>query len=214
MLKIHRISLPESANLAEVSELLASSAKQHVIGCNCWRDQFPYTPQVSFQTLHNNRELFIRFLVQEKYIMAQEKTDQGDIWRDSCVELFISFDDTGYYNFEFSCIGKLLLGFRKSRPEGVFPENGITHSVRRISSLGDRTFDERTGNFSWELVIAIPLKAFFKHQLTHLSGEKATANFYKCGSDLTEPHYLSWQPIENHKPDFHTPAFFGQVEFE
>ncbi|MBO7233161.1 MAG: hypothetical protein J6V16_08435, partial [Bacteroidales bacterium] len=26
-----------------------------------------------------------------------------------------------------------------------------------------------------------------------------------------QPHYLSWQPINTEKPDFHRPEFFGTL---
>ncbi len=40
------------------------------------------------------------------------------------------------------------------------------------------------------------------------------ANFYKCGDELQTPHFLSWNPIEIEKPDFHRPDFFGTLRFE
>ena len=38
-------------------------------------------------------------------------------------------------------------------------------------------------------------------------GLRARMNLYKCGDDLSHPHFLSWQPIEAPKPNFHLPAF-------
>jgi hypothetical protein len=40
------------------------------------------------------------------------------------------------------------------------------------------------------------------------------ANFYKCGDETPEPHFLSWNPIDLPKPNFHVPQFFGQLELE
>ena len=46
-----------------------------------------------------------------------------------------------------------------------------------------------------------------------LKGVCATANFYKCGDDLPEPHFVSWNKIEAPTPNFHLPKYFGEIEF-
>jgi Carbohydrate-binding family 9 len=47
-----------------------------------------------------------------------------------------------------------------------------------------------------------------------MEGKKCKANFYKCGDKLAQPHFLAWNRIETPEPDFHQPAFFGDIEFE
>ena len=47
----------------------------------------------------------------------------------------------------------------------------------------------------------------------HYSGVEARMNLFKCGDELSHPHFLSWQPIRTEKPDFHRPEFFAQVRF-
>jgi hypothetical protein len=46
-----------------------------------------------------------------------------------------------------------------------------------------------------------------------MKGKKCRANFYKCGDDLPEPHFLAWNMINTEEPDFHRPEFFGTLEF-
>ena len=41
--------------------------------------------------------------------------------------------------------------------------------------------------------------------------EKLLGNFYKCGDATEMPHYLSWNPIQTERPDFHRPEFFGEL---
>jgi hypothetical protein len=41
--------------------------------------------------------------------------------------------------------------------------------------------------------------------------ETIRANFYKCGDLTAHPHFLSWNPIDLPKPDFHRPEFFGTL---
>lgn len=91
----------------------------HTIGYVNWPDSYPYKPDVKFIIGHNNKEIFLRFFVEEQSVLALTSEDNGEVWTDSCAEFFISLDDTGYYNFEFNCIGTMLLGFRKEKDQAV-----------------------------------------------------------------------------------------------
>lgn len=76
------------------------------------------------------------FKVDETSTMALTREDNEQVCNDSCVEFFLAVDDSGYYNFEFTCIGKTLLGFRKERPAAVHAPEDIMASILRYSSLG------------------------------------------------------------------------------
>ena len=39
------------------------------------------------------------------------------------------------------------------------------------------------------------------------------ANFFKCADGTPHIHFLSWNPIGTPSPDFHRPAFFGELFF-
>jgi hypothetical protein len=64
------------------------------------------------------------------------------------------------------------------------------------------------------MLLDIPKQAmgFAAHEL--LAGQKIRANFYKCGDKTPEPHFISWNPIDLPKPNFHVPQFFGLLELE
>jgi hypothetical protein len=185
----------------------------HTIGCVDWPAEFPARPDVLFAIAHTGGEMLLKFFVNEEYTLARVTEDNGEVWTDSCVEFFISFDQTGYYNLECTCIGKALLGFRKERENFVHATPAVMHTIRRNPSLGIEPFAERR-NQQWTLEVSVPATAFFKHDIGDLSGVTARANFYKCGDNLTVPHFLSWQPIDNPTPDFHIELFFGDIKFE
>ena len=105
----------DSNDLRQAGEQL-NKIDFHRIGQNNWPEQFPYTPYAAFTMAHNGEMLFIRFKVDETSTMALTREDNEQVCNDSCVEFFLAVDDSGYYNFEFTCIGKTLLGFRKERP--------------------------------------------------------------------------------------------------
>ncbi len=65
----------------------------------------------------------------------------------------------------------------------------------------------------WSLMLKIPATALFRHDFSSWSGMKVRMNLYKCGDNLSKPHFLSWQPIDMPQPNFHVPQFFGEAEF-
>ena len=163
---------------------------------------------------HTGAYLMLRFDVREQWTMARVTEDNGEVWTDSCVEFFIAPDDSGYYyNFECTCIGRLLVGFRREREHATHATPRVMESILRNPSLGSRPFPEHEGDNRWSVVLAIPPQALFMHSLTDWSGLKAKVNLYKCGDKLSQPHFLSWKPIETPKPDFHRPDFFEQIKF-
>ena len=197
-----------------VSESLVL-AKALEIGCCNWPEEDPEAPKVEVRCVHTGNELFLRFDVEEKCTAALVDRDNGDVWTDSCVEFFVTFGTAGYYNIEANCIGRLLMSHRLSKTDGVemaTPE--VLAAIKRNPSLGRETFSERLGDNRWSLDLAIPVSSFFKDDLKDFSGVECRANFYKCGDNLSLPHFLSWKRIETTYPDFHRPEFFGSLKFE
>lgn len=184
------------------------------IGCCNWPEQYPYAPKVSFRIFHTGDLLWLRFDVEERYTAARVTEDNGQVWTDSCVEFFLELDDRGYYNFETTCIGRMLLGFRKTHADAVHADARVLASVRRITTLPAEPFAEREGDNRWSVTLAIPPQALFRHDLKTWNGLEARMNLYKCGDNLSHPHFLSWRPIATEKPDFHRPEFFERVKFQ
>ena len=115
------------------------------VACNNWAAEYPYAPRVRFAAGHDGKRLLLRFEVEEGCTMARVAEDNGPVWTDSAVEFFISFDERGYYNFEFNCIGRALLGFRKTKPEVRHADEEIMGLIVRRASLGGEPFEERRG---------------------------------------------------------------------
>jgi hypothetical protein len=178
-------------------------------------DEFPYKPDVNVQIAYNSNELFIQYKVKEQAVKAVETENNGKVWTDSCVEFFLSPDKNDvYYNLEINCIGTALLGYRKKGDPTEQASDETLNSIRRVSSLGNKPFSERKKQTGWYITVAIPWEAFFKHTLKPVAGKKMKGNFYKCGDELSVPHFVSWTKITNEKPAFHMPEFFGGLEFE
>jgi hypothetical protein len=212
MIKIPQILQNKNADLSPISAEM-NNLELHEIGCVNWQN-FAYKPQAKFAMAHNNHEIFIKYIVRERYIRAIYNSNNDNVCKDSCCEFFVSPDGNDcFYNFEINCIGTLRLGYRKLGEKSVHATADIANKIRRHSSLGNNVLDAQTGDFLWEMIVAIPLKAFFMHNLESLSGKTFTANFYKCGDDLPELHYLSHSPIKTEQPSFHQPKFFEEILF-
>jgi hypothetical protein len=178
-------------------------------------DEYPYQPEVSVQIAYNEDEIFLQYRVNEQSVKAEITESNGKVWTDSCVEFFLSPEaNDEYYNLEMNAIGTILLGSRKKGETAVHASDEQITKIRRISTLGDNPFPERKEPTEWQITIAMPWAAFFKHELESVSGKKMRGNFYKCGDGLSVPHFVSWTKIKTEKPNFHSPEFFGGLEFE
>jgi len=169
--------------------------------------------------------------------------DNQDIWKDSCCEFFISFTDykeqrleTNYFNFELNCLGRCLsmIGDRNvpnrkflnsttsfSSSAAVVVEesrllrtfsSGLNDSLKlNISRL--ETFSEiKDSKNEWQLTFAIPWDLFGGFE--QCMKKSIRANFYKCGDELSRPHWISFFPIGSETPSFHRPEFFGLLNFK
>ena len=178
-----------------------------------WSD-FSYFPQVHFRMAYCDSAFLLQYKVKEQAVRAIATADNGEVWKDSCVEFFVSPANDGvYYNFEFNCIGTCLLAAGASRRDREAAQNTIVSRIRRKTSLGMHPFAERKAETEWDMTLVIPFSSLFKHPNYSPDEKTVRANFYKCGDELTVPHFLSWNPIETEKPDFHRPEFFGTVKF-
>lgn len=179
-----------------------------------WKE-FPYVPDVHFRIAYTGDAIVLNYRVKEASVRAVAAHDNGSVWEDACVEFFsVPAGDGTYYNVECNCAGTLLIAAGPDRNHRTPAPQEVLDQVCRWSSLGREPFAERVGDCSWELVLVIPFTAFFQHHITSMQGKEVRANFYKCGDALQTPHFLSWNPIDLPKPDFHCPDFFGTLHFE
>lgn len=217
--KVHPMKVSEILSgfsnppLELVSETLDLEIEPLKIEMINW-EEFPYLPRVSVQIAYNENELFLRYQVEEQTVKAVVTEPNGRVWTDSCVEFFLSpASNDEFYNLEVNCIGTPLLGFRK---KGLYASHATAEKIamiRRMSSLGDTPFPEIKSETQWQITLAIAWETFFNHELKPVKGKKMRGNFYKCGDDLSVPHFVSWTKINTPEPSFHVPEYFGGLEF-
>ena len=199
----------KDTSVQTVSELLHHQEK-HFIRHAPW-PAYPYMPAVSFAMAYGINSLLLQYEVAEKEVRAVYTQPNDPVYKDSCVEFFVSFDEKGYYNFEFNCIGTCLAAFGPGRSERTFLPIAAIEKIKSLSHICRG--GSRSGDVHWQLTMMLPFDAFIHHSLTDLKNKKARANFYKCGDETQQPHYLCWNNIQAPKPDFHLPQFFGTLQF-
>jgi len=86
----------------------------------------------------------------------------------------------------------------------------IAHSLPQIVD------PEITEPVTWTLEYRIPLVMLEKYSnvTRPKQGVVWKANFYKIAEKTSNPHYITWSVIENDKPNFHLPKFFGTLKFQ
>ena len=180
-----------------------------------WPELFKYKPEVTLSCGYTGNEIVLRYRVREGYIAAKHTRINSEVYRDSCVEFFISPGGSNYYNFEFNCIGTAYAAFGSPdlKNRRVLEEKKVSE-IKTVSTLGNEYIDTRKAADPWELTILIPFSLFGERELQDPKGNTFKGNFFKCGDDLPVPHFLSWNPVKRKgSPNFHVPEFFGELQF-
>ena len=200
-------------SMAEVSARLDELGEGHAIDTVNWQD-FSYKPGVRFNIAWGENEIYIKYYVRESNVKAEKSKTNEMVCEDSCVEFFVSPADDGlYYNLEFNPIGTALMGTGHGRHDSARADAAIVEGIRRLTSMGNVPFGEISGDLQWTITLAIPLQTFFHHKTGSLKGKSFRANFYKCGDKLSNPHFVTWNPVGTEKPDYHRPEHFGILKF-
>ena len=180
-----------------------------------WPEYNKQTPVAQFRIAHTASYIVINYRATDSSVASTANELGWNVWEDACMEFFCSPADDGiYYNMECNCTGSVLLCGGAPRTERPAAQPEVLNTIKRWSSLGREPFAERIGTCTWQVVLVIPSSVFFMHNVDNLDGKTFRANFYKCGDKLQQPHFLSWNAINNPKPNFHLPQFFGTIVFE
>lgn len=198
----------ENKTFEEILTAITES-QEHPVSCVNWKE-FPYAPEVSFHVAHTDKALVVLFDVKEDHLRAVSLEDNGPVWEDSCVEIFLSVPGKeGYFNFETNCIGTSLAAYRRSKTDADMFGPEQMSQIGTVASLPHEGIDRQSEGQEWSMLKIIPFS------LLGLAGkpEMLKGNFYKCGDKCAHPHFLSWAPIDLPEPNFHCPDFFGEILF-
>ncbi|QNL48526.1 hypothetical protein H8S90_17265 [Olivibacter sp. SDN3] len=207
----HLQTLDYASDMRDVLDRM-NSLISHRIEIANWED-YNYVPKVEFKIAYTNDSLLIQYLVAEKDLRAIYNDVNDPVYKDSCVEFFVSFNSLNYYNFEFNCIGTPLVGYGTSnKANRTYLAKDVILSIKKYCVINSA--NGISSDFTWQLTVNIPFSVFTEDQIGSLAGKRYSANFYKCGDDLPEPHFVSWSEIKHPTPNFHLPQFFGDLIFK
>lgn len=203
----------EEHTLPEMAPLLEEAGTRLSVESLNWPAEFPYRPLTVVSAAHSGKHIFLDFLVRCNYLRAVNYTPNSPVSEDSCVEFFVSTgnDTQAYWSFCFNCIGTIRGKWRDAVSSRFLNPDELAQ-VKVHASVGTRPFQEVEGSFIWSVTVAIPLDLIG----VEYEGKPVTlmANFNKCASSTSQPHYLSWAPIVSPSPDFHRPDCFAPLILE
>lgn len=186
----------------------------HLIDIAPW-PAFANKPDVSFKIAHGGDCIFLKYSVTEPEIRIVYQKSNDPVYKDSCVEFFVSLGaGEPYYNFEFNPIGTCLAAFGENRHNRQYLPAATIAQIQTSTSLQTNYNQLLQKAISWNLTIKIPITVFSHYQLMSLDNRQCFGNFYKCGDELKSPHYVVWNPITAPQPDFHLSQFFGSIHFD
>jgi hypothetical protein len=179
-----------------------------------------FQPVVKAKMMYDDENLYVIFKVNDRYIRCITSDVNGPVWEDSCVEFFFSPDTNfplRYFNLEVNCGGTPLMHYNivPGKNKRVLDVSNIK-MVEIAHSLPQIIDPEISDNITWTVEYRIPLVLPEKHSaVTHPKpGVEWRANFYKIAENNSNPHYITWAPVDNPVPNFHLPEFFGRLKFQ
>ncbi len=177
-------------------------------------------PGVQAKLVYDDDAIYVIWRVEDRYIRSVAQKYQDAVYKDSCVEFFLTPNNNtsqGYFNLEINCGGTALFNFQKQPrkdviqiPESYFLQVQIAHTLPEIS---DPEISEAK---VWTVEYRIPFSVLKNFSVFNkpVQGSTWRANFYKCADNSSHPHWLTWALVDYPKPNFHLPAFFGELYFE
>ncbi len=169
--------------------------------------------------LYDDEALYALFVCEDRHIYAVETRPNGNVYLDSCVEMFAMpapGAEAGYFNLEANCCGTIHLGFGAGREGRRLAPASVLERIRVVTSIATPTREESSADDGWWLAAEVPFAAISElagFEVAPRSGTRWRANFYRCGGK-TDPQYACWNRIEWDRPDYHRPEFFGTLRFE
>ncbi len=154
--------------------------------------------------------IYTRLWSYESNLLARCEGRDGEVWKDSCLELFLApvKDDKRYMNFEMNPNGAFLCQFGEKREGRVF--------IKELTDIAPAVMPFRFGfnNMNaWGCEIFIPdelISALYSVDFVTDENEMR-GNFYKCADDSPAPHFGSHFPVGSETLGFHNPDCFGKI---
>lgn len=167
-----------------------------------------YNVPVYAQLSYDEEGFTVRFTVWESDPL-REKTEHFDnVCLDSCVEFFVNFmpQQSDYYmNFEVNALGVMNSSFRR---KGEKPVRFLLEELEGLCIM------PVIGKDHWTVTYKIGFDLIRKYYagFDPKKAEYVKCNFYKCGGEGEDRHFVTYFKVGTERPDFHRPEYFGRVK--
>jgi hypothetical protein len=179
-----------------------------------------FMPETQAKLSYDQHHVYGIFKVKDRYVISEETKTNGPVSRDSCVEWFFAPNQDNplhYFNIEINAGGTILFHHvTVPRKEyRVIDEEDIS-KITVATSLPSVISPEITSDTTYTVEFKIPISLLKKYSDVTIpdNGVVWRANFYKTANRNSNPHYITWNKVENPRPDFHLPQYFGKLIFE
>jgi len=183
-------------------------------------DKPRFEPRTQVRMMYDNTFLYLIFRVEDRFVTCVKEKINDAVYEDACVEFFFA-PDTGqpekYFNLETNCGGVPLMHYNRiPRKDYTRLDPGDIRKIEIAHSLPAKVEQEITTPVTWTIEYRIPLEMLGEYSVVTRPrpGIAWRANFYKVAEKGSNPHYYTWSRIDQEKPDFHLPRYFGILKFQ
>jgi hypothetical protein len=176
-----------------------------------------FQPVVTAKMMYDTENVYLIYKVEDRHVRIQNTKFNGPVSTDACVEFFFSPDSDWplrYFNVEINAGGTGLMAYHKDGKRTNVTEEDF-NVVEIAHTLPKKLEQEISEPVTWFLEFKMPLSLLAKYgNFTQpKKGVEWKANFYKTSSRSTNPHYITWNVVQNPVPQFHLPQYFGKLMF-
>jgi len=179
-----------------------------------------FRPVAQAKMMYDDSCIYIIFRVHDRFVRSLVQDYNGPVSGDACVEFFFSPDTTlpgKYFNLEINAGGTPLMAYHifNQKESSKFSAAELDR-IAIAHSLPAKIDPEITQPVTWTLEYRLPIALMEKYAAVTRPEPGAVwrANFYKTSSKSSNPHWITWAVVQNAKPSFHLPRFFGRIEFQ
>lgn len=181
-----------------------------------------FKPKAEAKMMYDDNNVYVIFRVKDRYVRSVVQEYNGNVSSDACVEFFFAPDThfpLRYFNLEINAGGTPLMFYiLPPYPKAEFTKLDPT-DIRQIEiahSLPKVVDPEIKEPVTWTIEYRIPLSLLekFSDVTKPAPGVTWKANFYKTASKTSNRHYITWSVVDNPRPNFHLPQFFGTLKFK
>lgn len=175
------------------------------IDCYQWEDERKYRPEAYAKLCFvKDAGVYVLVMCKEDDPRTECKNVGDMVYHDSCLEVFLMLNDSGYLNVEANANGVYLSEFGKERYKRC-KISELTQEKPTVKALRDGAY------WGSEIFISNELLASLYGDFNGVSAGEYRVNFCKCG-DLTEiPHYGTYAPMSDFEHGFHNPDLFAYL---